>query len=459
MRTRILTSEELYGMIPYNVRSRLYVIDGVEYKFLEAVRIARKLGKSSIFTNDSNQLIIDNAIGFLKNLASKRVTYLVPEHDRSRTEWLKCESCGEWHEPDAMTTVYNGDNVCEDCLDSYYTMCDCCGEYVYQDDVIWTEESRSNDTEAFCPNCRDSNTFCCDNCGSIHHVDERHSVNGGYDYICTGCREDEYFYCEGCDELHHNDNSNYSESDGCDYCNSCYEDRAPSTGVHNYGYKPDPVFYGNSSYYFGIEIECEPKGIETYELAENVEPVMYLKEDGSLGCDGVEIVSHPMSFDYIHNDMDWSFLDDVKGWMNSYGIHIHVCRKAFKNQFHIEKVINFFALEPEFINAIAQRDSRQWAKIQRKKGIGDKKDRYTAINQKCSNTVEFRIFQTSCRKDRVLKNIQFVDAIVNYCRKPILINEMSKNSFEHYVAKNKGKYPELLAYISEINNGDARMKR
>ena len=63
---------------------------------------------------------------------------------------------------------------------------------------------------------------------------------------------------------------------------------------------------------------------------------MYLKEDGSLNAEGVEIVSHPMSFDYIHDELDWSFLDDVKGWISNYGIHIHVCRTAF-NQFTLKR--------------------------------------------------------------------------------------------------------------------------
>ena len=251
----------------------------------------------------------------------------------------------------------------------------------------------------------------------------------------------------------------YDEHSGCDYCESCYEDRASNRGVNNYSYKPNPVFYGKASHYFGIEIECEPNGIETHELAENIEPIMYLKEDGSLGSNGVEIVSHPMSFDYMHDELDWSFLDDVKGWIRSYGIHIHVCRTAFKNQYHIEKVVNFFALEPEFINSIAQRSSEQWAKIQKKKGISNKTDRYTAVNQRNRNTIEFRIFQTSCRKDRVLKNIQFVEAIVQYTKQPILISEMSRESFGSYVEERKDTYPELFKYIETINDGTSRMKR
>lgn len=458
MKAKVLTNEQMYLRISRITRTKTFVIGDNFYPFLKAVRIAKKLGLETVQTTNGDELIVERAIQFLSILAKKRIEYVKIPHDRSRTEWLKCSYCEEWHEPDFITQDYAGESICEDCLDNYNT-CENCGEYVHCDDATWTESSCNNDAMAFCPNCADSYTFRCDNCGDTHHVDERFAVNGGYDSVCEDCINNDYFYCEGCDEYYHNDESNYSESDGCCYCDSCYEDRIPSSGVHNYGYKPDPVFFGESSYYFGIEIECEPKNIETCELAEDVEPVMYLKEDGSLNYDGVEIVSHPMSFDYIHKEMDWNFLDNVKGWINNYGIHIHICRKAFKNQFHIEKVINFFAKEPDFINAIAQRNSDRWAKIQKKKGIGNKRGRYNAINQMCSNTIEFRIFQTSCRKDRVLKNIQFVDAVVNYCRKPILINEMSKKSFELYVSENKDKYPELLAYIATINDGTARMKR
>lgn len=459
MKAKVLTNEEMYRSIPSSVLSRVYLIEDKEYRFLKAVRIAKSLGLTEITTGDDRKIIINKAISFLKDLASKRVRYYQEEHDRSRTEWKQCDNCGNWHEPDGMLENWQGNFVCEDCAENEFSTCDNCGNLVHDDDVTCTEDTSNSYSQTFCPNCEGEHTFECDCCRGIHHVDDRCSVNNGWDEVCIDCRDEYYSTCDSCGDTYNSDDMYYNEHDGCHYCESCYEDRASNRGVNNYGYKPSPVFYGKASHYFGIEIECEPKDIETADLAENIEPVMYLKEDSSLNDEGVEIVSHPMSFDYIHNELDWSFLDDVKGWIKNYGIHIHVCRKAFKNQLHIEKVINFFALEPEFINAIAQRNSDRWAKIQEKKGLGDKRSRYTAVNQSNQHTIEFRVFQTSCRKDRVLKNIQFVEALIKYCGEPILISEMSKDNFYKYVSGEKDRYPELFAYMGEINNGASRMKR
>ena len=457
MKAKVLTNEEMYRNIPISGWS--YLINDELYPFLKAIRIAKSLGLTEIMTNDGRELLMVNAITFLKDLASKRVRYYQEEHDRSRTEWIKCDNCGNWHEPDVMSEDWQGNFVCEDCADSEFYTCDACGNLVHNNDITCTEDTSNSCSQIFCPNCAGDHTFECDSCRRVYHIDDRCSVNDGWDNVCIDCRDEYYSTCDSCGETYNRDDMYYDEHNGCDYCESCNEDRTSNRGVNSYGYKPDPVFYGKASHYFGIEIECEPRDIETHELAEKINPIMYLKEDGSLGSDGVEIVSHPMSFDYIHDELDWSFLDDVKGWIKSYGIHIHVCRTAFKNQYHIEKVVNFFALEPDFINSIAQRSSEQWAKIQKKKGISNKRDRYTAVNQKNSNTIEFRVFQTSCRKDRVLKNIQFVEAIVQYTKEPILISEMSKDNFYKYVSGEKDRYPELFAYMGEINNGASRMKR
>ena len=458
MKAKVLTNEEMYLNIPYSVRSKFYHINGQNCRFLKAVRIGKSLGLTEISTTEGNALLVNNAVGFLKNLATKRITYYSEIHDRSRTEWIQCDNCGNWHEPDEMSENWQGDFICEHCADREFLTCDNCGNLVHEDDTTCTEDTSNSYGQTFCPDCEGDLTFECDCCRGVYHIDDSCFVDDGWDRVCISCLDEYYSTCDSCGETYNRDDMYYDEHSGCGYCESCYEDRS-NRGVNNYSYKPDPVFYGKASHYFGIEIECEPNGIETHELAENIEPIMYLKEDGSLGSNGVEIVSHPMSFDYIHDELDWSFLDDVKGWIRSYGIHIHVCRTAFKNQYHIEKVVNFFALEPEFINSIAQRSSEQWAKIQKKKGISNKTDRYTAVNQRNRNTIEFRVFQTSCRKDRVLKNIQFVEAIVQYTKQPILISEMSRESFGSYVEERKDTYPELFKYIETINDGTSRMKR
>ena len=100
MKAKVLTNEEMYRNIPSLALSRRYLIEDKEYKFLKAIRIAKSLGLTEIMTNDDDKLLMNNAVGFLKHLAAKRITYHSEEHDRSRTEWKQCVNCGNWHEPD-----------------------------------------------------------------------------------------------------------------------------------------------------------------------------------------------------------------------------------------------------------------------------------------------------------------------------------------------------------------------
>ena len=43
------------------------------------------------------------------------------------------------------------------------------------------------------------------------------------------------------------------------YCDRCYEERQNSS-IHEYNYKPEPIFYGESKRYFGVELEIDEGG-------------------------------------------------------------------------------------------------------------------------------------------------------------------------------------------------------
>ena len=43
------------------------------------------------------------------------------------------------------------------------------------------------------------------------------------------------------------------------YCDRCYEERQNSS-IREYNYKPDPIFYGDSKRYFGVELEIDEGG-------------------------------------------------------------------------------------------------------------------------------------------------------------------------------------------------------
>lgn len=114
--------------------------------------------------------------------------------------------------------------------------------------------------------------------------------------------------CSNGDALLHEDNAYHL--DGYDYCRECYDEECgKSQYIHEYGYKPEPVFYGDSNRYFGVELEIDGAGKDD-DYAEELLNIgnesgehIYIKSDGSLN-DGMEIVSHPMTLDY-HKNFCW----------------------------------------------------------------------------------------------------------------------------------------------------------
>ena len=190
MKAKVLTNEQMYRSIPSSVLYRRYLIEDKEYRFFKAVRIAKSLGLTEIVTNDGNRLIMNNTVSFLKDLASKRVRYYQEEHDRSRTEWIKCDNCGNWHEPDGMSENWQGNFVCEACADNEFCTCDACGNLVHSDDTTYTEDTSNSCAQTFCPDCEGDLTFECDSCHRVHHTDDRCSVNNGWDNVCIDCRDE-----------------------------------------------------------------------------------------------------------------------------------------------------------------------------------------------------------------------------------------------------------------------------
>lgn len=182
-------------------------------------------------------------------------------------EKIYCSHCGTVIDTDNYEE-FNGEILCFDCLDDYTTICDCCGER------IWREDAEGDDYTSLCSHCYHNHYICCSNCNALLHEDDAYHLN---------------------DE---------------DYCHDCYEEeREKCHYVHDYGYKPEPIFYGDSKRYFGVELEIDGAGKDD-EYAEELLDIanmrgehIYIKTDGSLD-DGMEIVTHPMSLEY-HKDFCW----------------------------------------------------------------------------------------------------------------------------------------------------------
>ena len=146
--------------------------------------------------------------------------------------------------------------------------------------------------------------------------------------------------CAECGYILRVDDANYLNGSDTPYCDECYEDLENDSPIHDYNYKPEPIFYGNDLLYYGVELEIDCGG-EYSENAEKIENVgnedadhIYCKHDGSIN-NGFEIVSHPMTLDYHQKNMNWLELFEKATEMgykshntSTCGLHIHIFRKT-----------------------------------------------------------------------------------------------------------------------------------
>ena len=64
-----------------------------------------------------------------------------------------CDCCGEWHHQDDLVYVESDDcNVCTTCLEEEYERCTCCNEIFRKDNMIIDE-----DCNYYCEDCWNNN--------------------------------------------------------------------------------------------------------------------------------------------------------------------------------------------------------------------------------------------------------------------------------------------------------------
>lgn len=211
---------------------------------------------------------------------------------------MYCSHCGAIIGNDEDYETINGQPVCTDCVERYATRCDRC------DTLLWSDDEYGD----------------------------------GDTILCASCYHNHYVRCCCCDALLHEADS--YDIDGDSYCSECYRDEVDkSRSIHDYGYKPEPIFYGDSKRYFGVELEIDGAGKdsenadEILAIANKDDERVYIKGDGSLD-DGMEIVSHPMSLEY-HKSFCWQEIMSKSISMGyrshqtgTCGLHCHINRSS-----------------------------------------------------------------------------------------------------------------------------------
>ena len=343
--------------------------------------------------------------------------------------------------------------------------------------AIPANEAREVDGQIYCKSCYDDVIFTCDCCGRQFHQDDGFFANDIS--LCSHCYDSYYTHCAHCDALIGRSEAYYY--DGNPYCHDCYEEvNYPHNSIHDYYFKPEPIFKGEGSRYFGVELEVDEGG-ESHENALHIlemanpsrEALIYAKHDGSLE-DGFEIVSHPMTLDFHKTVMPWG--DVMKELINMYytshkagtcGLHVHVNRTSLggtqeERDAAIGRILYF--VESHWTETLrfsrrTEAQMQRWAarygnKNSPKEMIDEIKktgysDRYKCINLTNSQTVEFRMFRGTLKLNTFIATLEFVNEL---CDAAVALtdDEMAALSWSDFVKRLDSKrHKELIAYLKE----------
>lgn len=420
------------------------------------------------YTVEDNTVVCDNGYRYRPWLyRSNIIEWLSDWYTFELVEIIpqKCEICGAELPDDGQ--MIDGKTVCNTCMEEKTVFCDCCGRLTLE------QNAHDIDGDLICDNCLMNNYFTCDCCGELLHRNFRNWTRNGA--VCDCCADVYYINCTECGELIPENESMWDEASEQYLCDSCYDERR-NRAIHDYYYKPVPMFYGcNDSLYMGIELEVD-KGGENGENAEKLLDIVnatdehvYIKHDGSLN-DGFEIVSHPATLNYHTHDIAWAELMEKSRAMgyrshdtNTCGLHVHVSRKALGETWEereetTAKILYFIENNWDNVVKFTRRNSDNLARWACRYGVEatpkdtyekakDCDDRYQCVNLLNDNTIEFRIFRGTLKHSTFIATLQFVHALCNMCKNCTDEDIINANWVTFLNDIPPRKYPELVEYL------------
>ena len=346
----------------------------------------------------------------------------------------------------------------------------CCREFP-------ENQRREFDGQTLCPNCLDLLTVCCRECGTRLWTDDNagtHEVP-----LCQSCYDDHYTSCYQCGRLIRENEAYYESSDEFDespYCADCFHSLEHSGGIHDYFYKPEPIFYGSGPRFFGVELEIDGAGEYTANanalltIANQIDQYLYIKHDGSLE-EGMELVTHPMDLEHQLKHMPWEAVcrkAAAMGYLShrigTCGLHVHISRAAFgqtsqEQDGPIARVLYFFEKHWEELLKFSRRTPRQLERWAARYGYKDQPrdilehakkgyhaGRYTCVNLTNMNTVEFRIFRGTLKVNTIFATLQLLDRI---CDVALSLSDEELRSLSWTTFASSCTQPELIQYLKE----------
>lgn len=321
-----------------------------------------------------------------------------------------------------------------------------------------------------------------------------------YDSYCRQCinnRNVEQYYCRTCGGMFTCDLFEHED----DTCIMCFEQTESNreSAIRSYSYKPKPIFmYGNgvtlrqpeaAQLFLGAEIELEMRNAYSSDLEETANETAdivgkqaYLKHDGSLD-NGFEVVTHPGTIEWWHepDNVVLNALKNLLGRCKSYhssncGMHIHMSKDAFTS-FHLMRFLHFIYNNQHFVEFIAQRRSTSYANFstsEKNSVVSNAKTKYSragrfvAVNLENAATIELRVFKGNLEPFRILKNIEFAQALYEYTKEEadmtenklevlydgdhqgiaLYTKDLTPRGFKNWVSSREELFPHLNEYLA-----------
>ncbi len=347
-------------------------------------------------------------------------------------------------------------------------VCSRCREVYSVNDRYWVGNNE------ICENCILNETTICDECRIRIWNDD--AVSDGHRILCANCYEHNYTRCAECDRIIPNTEA-YFDDNNDSYCKDCWNNLYEQKRIHEYSYKPCPIFYGNGPRYFGVELEIDGAGRDEYVArhilgtANALAKHLYIKTDGSLD-DGMELVTHPMTLNYHMSHMPWKdVLDEAKALgfkshqTTTCGLHIHISRNAFgdtniEQEGAIARLLYFvekFWTELLRFSRRTERQINRWAarygmKLSPLEMLDCAKHayagRYMAVNLSNYSTIEIRIFRGTLKLNTLFATLQMVNAI---CDVALFMSDEELQALSWHGFLDRIMEPELIQYLKERN--------
>lgn len=303
---------------------------------------------------------------------------------------------------------------------------------------------------------------------------------------CSRAFDERFISCSRCGQVVPIDQA--IRIDGRNYCSNCAEQVRYSTAIGGHTQAPgDYVFYRRENeakssrlMYYGVELEIDRGGCNSkkaYEILQRFSPdkkLMFIKRDGSLR-DGLEIVSHPCTFDYHLKEYPWPDLMKMcrdMGYdaydVNTCGLHIHTSRTGWgatgtERELNYAKILAFIVNNWEQVKTFSRRNKFDYCrKIEWAWSAGDAKalykrhvergDRYTVMNVLPSQTIEFRVFRGTLNPMVLGASMGLLNAMFETMF-PMSLHDVMQFKFEDLMNATKGMddYAALHEYWNTLN--------